>query len=261
MHLQQSLFTCHHHLWVWDFFPGCFFAQNCLWSGQIERWSHDSFVPLLIFRLMEPLVISGPGPYSVIDSVTPPENVSLNMNTEPLKLSVITSLPKTWYHSPKDVLHAKKVWRWTQIWVEMCTQFTCVIMVALKVSCPTARLIIPRRSAVEAVTLHCLDSSVWISSASLWDITDYNSVHWVRRTLCYSCWLNDAALQSPAFWDSVGRWWNYRAILRARLTCSICLMTKFFLSVVITSQGSDTKSPMSWNRNLFESCIKSDYRS
>lgn len=110
-------------------------------------------------------------------------------------------------------------------------------MVALKVSCPTARLIIPRCSAVEAVTLHCLDSSVWISSASLWDITDYNSVHWVYETLCYSCWLNDAALQSPAFWDSVARWWNYRAILKARLTCSICLMTKSFCLLLSPLRG------------------------
>lgn len=138
---------------------------------------------------------------------------------------------------PKDVLHAKKVLRWTQIHVEMCTQFTCVIMVALKVSCPTARLIILRRSSVEAVTLHCLDSSVWISSASLWDITDCNSVHWVCETLCYSCWLNDAALQSPTFWDSVARWWNYRAILKARLTCSICLMTKSFCLLLSPLRG------------------------
>lgn len=105
---------------------------------------------------------------------------------------------------------------------------TLVITVALKVSCPTARLIIPRRSAVEAVTLHCLDSSVWISSASLWDITHYNSVHWVCKSLCYACRRNDVALQSTTFCDSLVYWWNCSATVKAWLTCSTCLMTKSF---------------------------------
>lgn len=110
----------------------------------------------------------------------------------------------------------------------ICAPFTRVITVALKVSCPTARLIILRRSAVEAATLHCLDSSVPISSSSPWDITDYNSVHWVCKTQRYACRLNDAALQSPTFWDSLARWWNCSATIKVWLACSTCFMTKSF---------------------------------
>lgn len=159
-------------------------------------------------------------------------------------LSVNTpSLPKTWCNSLSDELTR------TQAPVGTCifALFTRVITLALKVSCPTARLIILRRSAGEAVTLHCLDSSARISSSSPWDITDYNSVHWVCKTLRYACRRNDAALQSPTFCDSLARWWDCSATIKVWLAND-----KVFLSVIITSLGGDAESPLSplsWNRN------------
>lgn len=155
-------------------------------------------------------------------------------------------LPKTWCNS----LSHKDQLTWTQVPVGSCifALFTRVITLALKVSCPTARLIILRRSAGEAVTLHCLDSSARISSSSPWDITDYNSVHWVCKTLRYACRRNDAALQSPTFCDSLARWWDCSATIKVWLARSTCLMTKPFC-LLLSPLGGDAEGPISWNRN------------